>query len=175
MDHRFRSFWRLVSTALVLASGLGVAGVRAGVFPASRAGVQAAAEVAVAPVQVESDRWYEIWMGGGRAGWSHEFVTTDAAHITTTTVMQMKIGRADEAVEIRMRSEFVETLAGEPVEVRTEQRLGPTPIRATSSSTKLRATPQSAVIALHAASARAMMLRRLARSARRPSGTAAIV
>ena len=131
MDHRFRSLWRLVSTVVVLASGLGVAGVRAGVFPAARAGVQAAAEGAVAPVQVESDRWYEIWMGGGRAGWSHEFVTTDAEHITTTTVMQMKIGRADEAVEIRMRSEFVETLAGEPVEVRTEQRLGPTPIRAT--------------------------------------------
>lgn len=131
MDHRSRSLWRLVSMALVLACGLGVAGAWGGGASAARAGEQPAAQEAGAQVRIESDRWYEIWMGGGRAGWSHETVTTDAETITTTTVMQMKIGRADEAVEIRMRSDFVETLAGEPIEVRTEQRLGPTPIRAT--------------------------------------------
>lgn len=132
MDHRSRSLWRFVSMVVLLVCGLGAAGAHAGSVLTARAGAQdAAAEEAVAQARLESDRWYEIWMGGGRAGWSHEFVTTDAETITTTTVMQMKIGRADEAVEIRMRSEFVETLAGEPIEVRTEQRLGPTPIRAT--------------------------------------------
>ncbi|MFG0258900.1 MAG: transglutaminase family protein [Phycisphaerales bacterium JB041] len=131
MDRRTRSLWRLASAVVLLACGPGVAGAFGGFAPAARAAVQDAAQEAGAPARVQSDRWYEIWMGGGRAGWSHESVTSDEETITTTTVMQMKIGRADEAVEIRMRSEFVETLAGEPVEVRTEQRLGPTPLRAT--------------------------------------------
>lgn len=79
--------------------------------------------------RVETDRWYELWIDGSRAGWSHEVVSTKDETIVTRSTMQMQIGRADQTVEIGMHTEFIETLAGEPVEASIEQRLGPTPIR----------------------------------------------
>ncbi|MDQ7012333.1 MAG: transglutaminase-like domain-containing protein [Planctomycetota bacterium] len=79
--------------------------------------------------RIETDRWYELWIDGSRAGWSHEVVSVEGDTIVTRSTMRMEIGRADQTVEISMESEFVETLAGVPVEMRIEQRLGPTPIR----------------------------------------------
>lgn len=85
----------------------------------------------VTAAEVEADRWYEIWIGDGRAGWAHEMVTREGDTIVTTSTQRLQMGRAEQTVEVFMRSEFVETARGEPVEVRTEQRLGPTPIQRT--------------------------------------------
>ncbi len=77
------------------------------------------------------DRWYEIWISGSRAGWLHETTTTEGDRVTTRSEMRMAIGRADTALEISTKTEFVETVRGEPLEMRVEQRFGPAPVAST--------------------------------------------
>jgi len=79
----------------------------------------------------DTDRWYEIWIDDSRSGWSHETVTTEDGRITTRSEMSMTIGRADQAITIRTVSSFVETLAGETLEMAVSQSLGQTPIEST--------------------------------------------
>ena len=78
----------------------------------------------------DSDRWYELYLGDARAGWSRETVTTDGDRVTTRSEMEMTMGRAASAVTIRTVSEFVETADGEPVEVTVSQTMGDAPVEA---------------------------------------------
>lgn len=97
--------------------------------PAAAQESTAAAPAASVEQKVLADRWYEIWLSGERAGWSRERIMTDGTNVTTESTSRMKIGRADQAVEISASGEFVETVAGEPIEVRIERKMGPTPVR----------------------------------------------
>ncbi len=119
----------LVQRCLLFVACLGVIFAPSALLRASTAAQPEPALEATAEARVETDRWYELWIDGSRAGWSHEVVTREGDTIVTRSSMRMEIGRADQAVEISMKSEFIETLSGEPIEVRIEQRMGPTPIR----------------------------------------------
>lgn len=79
----------------------------------------------------DTDRWYEIWIDDSRSGWSHETVTAEDGRITTHSEMSMTIGRADQAITIHTVSSFIETLAGQPIEMVVSQSLGQTPIEST--------------------------------------------
>jgi hypothetical protein len=76
----------------------------------------------------DHDRWYSVEMMGGKAGWMHSRQTTREGVITTRTKMQFTMGRGDAGVEITMASEFVETEDGKPVSMRSQNKLGASPV-----------------------------------------------
>ncbi len=76
-----------------------------------------------------SERFYNVEMFGGKAGWMRELVTTkpDGSIITEST-MSFNIKRGELAIKIRMETNFVEKADGTPVSMRSLQRLGALPI-----------------------------------------------
>ncbi|MCW5776368.1 MAG: transglutaminase domain-containing protein [Phycisphaeraceae bacterium] len=76
----------------------------------------------------DHDRWYTVEIDGQRAGWMHASQTTADGRITTTTRMEVAIRRGTTPVSIALTTRFVETEAGEPVEMSVDQRLGSEPV-----------------------------------------------
>lgn len=71
------------------------------------------------------ERWYVIELQGKPAGWMHELQkTNDAGQVITTSSIEFKIARLDQKMRVAMGSQFVETAAGEPVRMASEQSLG---------------------------------------------------
>lgn len=71
------------------------------------------------------ERWYVIELQGKPAGWMHEVQRTDdAGRVVTTSNMEFKLARLNTKMSVRMGSKFVETPAGEPVSMMSEQSLG---------------------------------------------------
>lgn len=80
--------------------------------------------VCAAPVTPE-ERWYTVSMQGQRVGWMREAVTAlRTGNIRTEMEMSMKVGRFDDGIEIVIRTGFVETPEGKPVEMRMMQKMG---------------------------------------------------
>lgn len=107
----------------------GSASPASALWHALRAALLALALFLPCTAAADHERWYVIDMAGGRAGWCHVVQKTTADRITSTTELTFKIGRAEKAVSLGMKSEFVETLAHKPVSLRTEMRLGNQPTR----------------------------------------------
>ncbi len=81
------------------------------------------------------ERWYVVRMMDQKAGWMHETedeVPSDEpgapANLRSRSQISLKVGRADVSIEVTISSEFVETPAGKPVRMRSEQRLGALPM-----------------------------------------------
>ena len=71
------------------------------------------------------ERWYTVSMQGQRVGWMREAVTAlRTGNIRTEMEMSMKVGRFDDGIEIVIRTGFVETPEGKPVEMRMMQKMG---------------------------------------------------
>jgi len=76
----------------------------------------------------DHDRWYTVEIDGLKAGWMHASQTTADGRIVTTTRMEVAIRRGTTPVSIAITTRFVETEAGEPVEMSVDQRLGSEPV-----------------------------------------------
>lgn len=81
------------------------------------------------------ERWYVVRMMDQKAGWMRETedeVPADEpgapANLRSRSQISLKVGRADVSIEVTISSEFVETPAGKPVRMRSEQRLGALPM-----------------------------------------------
>lgn len=83
-----------------------------------------------APAGAETqERWYVVRMMDERAGWMRSVEhTLPDGDVRIESEMTIKIGRGPVAVEMVIRSETVESGAGELRFVRTEQRLGAAPL-----------------------------------------------
>ena len=79
------------------------------------------------------ERWYAIEMQGQRAGWAMSSQATEGDHVTSRQVTRLEIRRGEITIAVSMEGEFVETLAGKPVSMRTVQQFGaaPTTLEAT--------------------------------------------
>ncbi len=69
------------------------------------------------------DEWAEVYMAGGKVGYMHYAMAREGDLIHTQATTQMKIGRADSPVDIRMVQTTTETLAGVPVTFSSEMDL----------------------------------------------------
>ena len=75
------------------------------------------------------DRWSVMMMQGQKIGWMREGVrTNDDGHTVSTTHTEMTMRRGEIAIEMVMKTEFVETPDGEPVRMRYMQNLGSAPM-----------------------------------------------
>lgn len=74
------------------------------------------------------DRWYSVELMGGKAGWMHTQQQKKGDQIVSRTKMTLKMGRGAAPIEITMASEFVESLDGKPVSMRSQNKLGGSPV-----------------------------------------------
>jgi hypothetical protein len=88
---------------------------------------QVAPEVAAEQVK-DTDAWYVVELMGQRAGYMHSKRTHAADNITSETKMVFELGRGERKVRISMESEFVETLDGKPIRMKSRQMQGQAPL-----------------------------------------------
>lgn len=74
------------------------------------------------------DHWYTIELAGQKAGHLHSRRTTSETTVTSDTAMLLKIKRGPVELKISMDSNFVETVDGKAVSMRTTQTLGALPV-----------------------------------------------
>ena len=80
----------------------------------------AATRVAVAGAVLES-HWYELLLDDVKAGWMSVIVHDEGDHYRTVTESLFRMRRGPQSVQVESRTDFVETQAGEPVEVTHRQ------------------------------------------------------
>ena len=74
------------------------------------------------------DRWYELWLAGSQSGFVHETRTLEDGQIHSRSTTQMSLKRGATTITISTKSEFVETLAGEPRWISVLQTMGDDPV-----------------------------------------------
>jgi hypothetical protein len=72
---------------------------------------------------VVDDQWMVLEIGGSRVGWMNTLVDRSDDQFRTTTATEMTIGRGDAPVQIKMRTVFIETADGKPVQVTSLQHM----------------------------------------------------
>lgn len=121
-----RASWRRLAPASVVAAGLWccAAPLCAQTTDAPPAPKAAEGRAAAQRARVLSDRWYNVEMMGAKAGSMHVRVEEVNATITTTSRIDLSIGRGDARVKISMASTFVETSDGKPISMRSRSKTG---------------------------------------------------
>ncbi len=76
----------------------------------------------------DHERWYTVEIDGQRAGWMYASQATAEGRVTTTTRMEVAIRRGATPLSIALTTRFVETEAGEPIEMSVDQRFGSEPV-----------------------------------------------
>lgn len=86
-------------------------------------------EKAIAPAKVvTTERWYVVEMMGQKSGWMMSREVKAGDTITTISDTRLQIKRGPLEMKVRMGSEFVETLDGKPISMKSIQELGSVPI-----------------------------------------------
>jgi len=78
--------------------------------------------------RVEREHWYILRLAGVDCGWMRTASSTDGANQRTESEMSMSLDRGGESVRVSTETVFVETHRGEPVTLRTLQRMGQDPV-----------------------------------------------
>lgn len=73
--------------------------------------------------KVVDDDWMILEIGGSRVGWMNTLVDRSGDLFRTRTATEMRIGRGDQPVEIKMDSVFIETADGQPIKVVSTQKM----------------------------------------------------
>ena len=83
----------------------------------------------LSPLAIAQDRdlWYRMLMQDAPVGWVHTTEKTIDGKVTTTNQTKMSIKRGTLAIEIEMKSEFVETLDGTPISSSAVTKMGAIP------------------------------------------------
>ncbi len=106
-------------------------------FPLLAAGLargQTATAPAAPPAEEPTAGFVEDWkvidddrmileIGGSRVGWMNTIVDRSGEQFRTRTATEMKIGRGDQPVEIKMSSVFIETADGKPIKAMNTQKM----------------------------------------------------
>lgn len=83
----------------------------------------------LSPLAIAQDRdlWYRMLMQDAPVGWVHTTEKNIDGKVTTTNQTKMSIKRGTLAIEIEMKSEFVETLDGTPISSSAVTKMGAIP------------------------------------------------
>lgn len=76
----------------------------------------------------DHDQWYVIDLAGGPSGYMRSVQSTAEERITSSSEMFIRVRRADSSVSMKFESEFVETVEGEPVSMKSVNHSGKTPV-----------------------------------------------
>lgn len=91
--------------------------------------IVAAASPAAEPMaSAPDDAWYVLLNGEDRLGYLHTTTEVGSGQITSRQTMKLAVGRAGATIEISVKSSFVESAAGEPIEARSVLNMGGTPL-----------------------------------------------
>lgn len=77
---------------------------------------------------VSEPRWFRVEIGGQSAGFLVERASTQKDLLTTESELSIQLSRGDTALSITLESRFVETTAGEPIEMWSRQKMGQVPL-----------------------------------------------
>lgn len=77
------------------------------------------------------ERWYIVQIDGSKAGWAREFESLADNRITTESEMKFAFARMGHKAEVAMSTRFIESAAGEPLEMSSNQKLGEQEVRET--------------------------------------------
>jgi transglutaminase-like putative cysteine protease len=94
----------------------------------AQAATQAAIQTAPAESTKNADNWYLVELMGQRAGYMNSKRTYSAENVTSQTKMVFELGRGQQKIRISMESEFVETLDGKPIRMKSRQMQGQAPL-----------------------------------------------
>ncbi len=89
--------------------------------------VLAASAAGAAPAGSPTDRWYVLLMDGHRAGWMVERERSEGGRVITENESHMTFRRDATEMSISIRTRFVETERGEPIEMWSRTVFGGTP------------------------------------------------
>lgn len=78
------------------------------------------------------ERYYQVRMSDAPAGWMRSTQRTADGVVTTTSEMTLKVKRGPINLDLTMSSEFVESAEGNPISMKSVQKMGSTPITSTS-------------------------------------------
>ncbi len=121
---------RFISARPRLAALAGVALLACAGTPLAlaQATTQATMQTAPAEAPKNADNWFIVELMGQRAGYMNSKRTYTAENVTSQTKMVFELGRGQQKVRISMESEFVETLDGKPVRMKSRQMQGQAPL-----------------------------------------------
>ena len=74
------------------------------------------------------DRWYEVYLGGGKVGYVSDIVQKDGDVIKSRNEFVMQIKRAGQSIEITVEQETKEKISGELIEFSTETKMAGIPM-----------------------------------------------
>ena len=74
------------------------------------------------------DRWYEVYLGGGKVGYVSDIVQKDGDVIISRNEFVMQIKRAGQSIEITVEQETKEKISGELIEFSTETKMAGIPM-----------------------------------------------
>jgi hypothetical protein len=79
----------------------------------------------------EYDSWYELQLGGVRAGWAHGTESVDGDVRTVSSTESMRIARGSSEVSVTATTVWIDHLDGSPVSMRWTQDMGGAPVQTT--------------------------------------------
>jgi transglutaminase-like putative cysteine protease len=122
---RSRGWVRHAAVALVTPLVLGAPVAVAAQPTAAQGDVEATKSV----VPTVEERFYNVEMFGGKAGWMRSrVVTARDGVITTESLMEFEIKRGAISIPVRIETRFIERGDGEPVSMWSLQKLGAAPV-----------------------------------------------
>ena len=74
------------------------------------------------------DRWYEVYLGGGKVGYVSDIMQKDGDVIKSRNEFVMQIKRAGQSIEITVEQETKEKISGELIEFSTETKMAGIPM-----------------------------------------------
>ncbi len=77
------------------------------------------------------DSWYELKLGGVRAGWAHGTEVVDGDLRTVSSTESMRIARGSSEVSVTATTVWVDRVAGAPVSMHWTQDMGGAPVQTT--------------------------------------------
>jgi hypothetical protein len=77
------------------------------------------------------ERWFIVEVDGHKAGWAREAETRENNFITSTSEMKFSFARMGQRAEVAVATRFVETAAGDAVEMASAQTLGEQEVKET--------------------------------------------
>jgi hypothetical protein len=72
------------------------------------------------PEGLFSDEWLEVYLGGSKMGYGHNTCRREGGVVHTATEMQLRIGRAGQAIELGVKQKTKETVDGTPLAFSSE-------------------------------------------------------
>lgn len=121
--------WNRMAWVFVAGGGWTLAVMPTAIAQEGKPAPAASVEKAGAEERAETtERWYVVEMMGQKSGWMMSREERTKERITTTSDTRLLIKRGALEMKVRMASEFVETVEGKAISMKSVQELGSVPI-----------------------------------------------